>query len=56
MDFIQYKLNNSKCINNIKKETITYFYIIIGFKKGINKVFSDFKKTKTIVHRLQALK
>jgi hypothetical protein len=35
LDFIAYKLVNNKCINIIKKETISYFYILKGFGKGI---------------------
>ena len=35
IDFIANKALNNIYINNIKKETIIYFYIMAGFKKGI---------------------
>jgi hypothetical protein len=35
LNFIAYKLVNNKYTNIIKKETISYFYILKGFRKGI---------------------
>jgi hypothetical protein len=35
MDFIANKALNNTYTNNIKKETIAYFYIMAGFGKGI---------------------
>ena len=49
------KALNNTYINNIKKETITYFYIMAGFKKGIQRVFKDIKEVKTIKIKLNAI-
>jgi hypothetical protein len=49
------KVLNNTYINNIKKETIIYFYIIAGFRKGIQWVFKDIKEVKTAEIKLEKI-
>jgi hypothetical protein len=55
IDFIANKVLNNTYINNIKKEIIAYFYIIAGFKKGIQRVFRDIKEVRTAKIKLKKI-
>jgi hypothetical protein len=56
VDFMQHKSENSKCTQEMKKETIQYFHTMVGFGKGINRVFGDLEEEKTAERRLQGLR
>ena len=55
MDFMANKVLDNIYINDIKKETIAYFYIIAGFKKEIQRVFRDIKEVKTTKIKLKKI-
>ena len=55
MDFMVNKALNNTYTNNIKKEIIAYFYIIAGFRKGIQRVFKDIKEVKTTKIKLEKI-
>jgi hypothetical protein len=49
---MQHKSENSKCTQEMKKEIIQYFYTMVGFGKGNNRVFDDLEEEKTAERRL----
>jgi hypothetical protein len=55
MDFMANKVLNNTYTNNIKKETIAYFYIMAGFKKGIQWIFKDIKEVRTAEIKLEKI-
>jgi hypothetical protein len=55
IDFMANKVFNNTYTNNIKKETIAYFYIMAGFKKEIQRVFRDIKEVRTAEIKLKKI-
>jgi hypothetical protein len=49
------KALNNTYTNNIKKETITYFYTIAGFRKEIQRVFRDIKEVRIAKIKLKKI-